>query len=90
MGEFAVRRTAVGNIEAVADVIHKVIKVDGQTYSIRLEPDLDVGGYVAISETPPKCASQGETVEEALDMVAEAISLLIESCRERGWPLDPE
>jgi predicted RNase H-like HicB family nuclease len=80
----------VGKIEAVADVIYKVIMVDGETYRVRLEPDLHAGGYVVISETPPKCASQGETVEEALEMIADAISLLTASCRERGWPLDPE
>jgi antitoxin HicB len=77
-------------IQAVGDVLHKVIKVDGETYRIRLEPDLDMGGYVVICESPPGCASQGDTVEEALEMIADAISLLVESCRERGWPLDPE
>jgi predicted RNase H-like HicB family nuclease len=77
-------------IQAVGDVLHKVIKVDGETYRIRLEPDLDMGGYVVICESPPGCASQGDTVEEALEMIADEISLLVESCRERGWPLDPE
>ena len=80
----------MGKVEAVADVIHKVILVDGEQYSIRLEPDLESGGYCVFSETPPRCASQGDTVEEALEMIADAISLLRESCRENGWPLDPE
>jgi len=77
----------VSKLEAVADVLHKVIKVDGESYRVRVEPDLDAGGYVAYSETPPTCASQGETVEEALEMIADAISLVVATHREKGWPL---
>lgn len=67
----------MSKIEASADIIHKVVKIEGETYRVRLEPDLDVGGYVVHSETPPQCSSQGETVEEALEMIADAISLVI-------------
>ncbi len=77
----------MSKLEAVADVLHKVIQVDGQPYRVRLEPDLELGGYVVYSETPPMCASQGDTVEEALEMIADAISLLVEAYREKGWPL---
>jgi len=74
-------------VQAVGDVLHKVIKVDGETYRVRLEPDLDVGGYVVICESPPGCASQGETVEEALEMIADAITLMLEVYKEKGWPI---
>ncbi len=55
--------------------------MDEQPYRVRLEPDLELGGYVVYSETPPMCASQGDTVEEALEMIADAISLLVEAYR---------
>jgi len=74
-------------IQASGDVLHKVIKVDGETYRVRLEPDLDVGGYVVICATPPGCASQGETIEEALEMIADAISLVVATYKEMGWPI---
>lgn len=84
------RRIPVSGFEAVADVIHKAIKVDGEVYRVRIEPDLDDGGYVVYCETPPECASQGETVDEALEMIAEAIELVVETHREKGWPLASE
>jgi antitoxin HicB len=77
----------VGKIEAVADVIYKVIKVDGETYRVRLEPDLEEGGYIVYCETPPGCTSQGETIPEALDMIADAISLVVATYKEKGWPI---
>jgi predicted RNase H-like HicB family nuclease len=80
----------VSKIEASADIIHKVVKVEGRTYRARIEPDLDVGGYVVHSETPPLCSSQGESVEEALEMIADAISLIVAVHEENGWPLAAE
>ena len=77
----------MGKIEAVADVICKVIKVGGETYRVRLEPDLEEGGYTVYCETPPGCTSQGDTIPEALDMIADAISLVVATYREKGWPL---
>jgi predicted RNase H-like HicB family nuclease len=77
----------VGKVEAVADVIHKVILVHGEQYSIRLEPDLEDGGFVVHCETPPGCTSHAETIAEALDMIADAIHLVVTTYREKGWPL---
>jgi predicted RNase H-like HicB family nuclease len=42
------------------------------------------------SETPPLCSSQGESVEEALEMIADAISLIVAVHEENGWPLAAE
>jgi predicted RNase H-like HicB family nuclease len=84
------RRHPLSKIEASADIIHKVVKIEGETYRVRLEPDLDVGGYVVHSETPPQCSSQGETVEEALEMIADAITLIVSTHKEKGWPLAAE
>jgi antitoxin HicB len=52
-------------------------------FSVFLEPDPD-GGFVAIVPAFPGCYSQGETVEEALDNVREAIELTIEDMYARG------
>jgi predicted RNase H-like HicB family nuclease len=88
--EAPVSKAQVSRIEAVGDVLQKVIRVNGETYRIRLEPDLDEGGYVVHCETPPGCTSQGDTVEEALAMIADAISLTVATYREKGWPVAPE
>lgn len=39
-------------------------------------------GYTAVVPALPGCVSEGDTVEEALDMVAEAVSLYLESARQ--------
>lgn len=41
-------------------------------------------GYTALVPALPGCLSEGDTVEEALGMVAEAISLYLESAQEHG------
>ena len=52
-------------------------------YNVVLEPDVD-GGYVAIVPALPGCYSQGDTVDEALENVREAITLTIEDLRANG------
>jgi predicted RNase H-like HicB family nuclease len=57
--------------------------VDQSGYHVVLEPDPE-GGYVAVVPAFPGCYSQGETAEEALSNVREAILLAIEDMRGRG------
>lgn len=58
-------------------------------FKVFLEPDED-GGYVVVCPTLPGCYSQGETVEEALANIREAIELCLEDLQERGEPVpDP-
>ena len=57
-----------------------------RSYSVVLEPDPD-GGYVAIAPAFPGCYSQGETVEEALANVREAILLTIEDMEAGQSPI---
>ena len=52
-------------------------------YTIVLLADPD-GGYTAVVPALPGCVSEGETVEEAVDMVTEAIELCVESAKEHG------
>lgn len=49
-----------------------------------LIPDNDVGGYTAIVPSLPGCISEGDTVEEALTNIREAIELHIESMVAHG------
>ena len=47
-------------------------------------------GYTAIVPALPGCLSEGDSVEEALDMVAEAISIYLESAKEHGEEIPTE
>ncbi len=49
-----------------------------RTYRVLLTPEAE-GGFSVSVPTLPGCFTQGETVEEAMEMAKEAISLYIES-----------
>ena len=46
-------------------------------FKVLLEPS-DEGGYTAYVPSLPGCISEGETVEDALDNIQEAITLYLE------------
>jgi len=48
-----------------------------------LEPD-ETGGYVAVCPGLAGCYSQGETVQEAIANIKEAIELCLDDMRARG------
>ena len=50
-------------------------------------PDVEDGGFVAEVPSLPGCVSQGETCEEALANVREAIELWIESAKSLKQPV---
>jgi antitoxin HicB len=52
-------------------------------FKVLLEPDQD-GGYVVVCPSLPGCYSQGETVQEALANIREAIELCLEDLQELG------
>jgi len=52
-------------------------------YTVVLLADAEKG-YTAVVPALPGCVSEGDSVEEALDMAAEAISLYLESAQEHG------
>lgn len=52
-------------------------------YRVILEPQ-EEGGYTAYVPLLPGCISQGETQEEALKNIKEAISVYLESLESRG------
>jgi len=55
-------------------------------YKVVLEPQ-EEGGYTVFVPTLPGCVSQGETAEEALVNIREAIEVYLESLKERGISL---
>ncbi len=54
------------------------VKVQGKAYKVVLHPDLEDGGFWVECPSLPGCSSQGDTVEEALDMIRDAISACLE------------
>jgi len=61
--------------------IYKVT-VKGKAYSVVLHPDTQDGGYWIECPSLPGCASQGDTVEEALEMIRDAIKGHLEVLKE--------
>ncbi len=49
------------------------VSVKGKKYSVVLRSDIEDGGYWVECPSLPGCASQGDTVEEALEMIQDAI-----------------
>jgi antitoxin HicB len=58
-------------------------------YTVVLIPE-EQGGYSAEVPALPGCYSQGETKDEAISMVKEAIELYLESCKAHGEPIPEE
>lgn len=63
-------------------------------YKIVLEPDPDEGGYVVHCPALPGCYSQGDTRDEAIENIREAIEAYLESLKKDHLPIprgvDPE
>ncbi len=58
-------------------------------FLVTLDRDED-GVYIAECPSIPGCVSQGQTKDEALDNVKEAIALCLEVRAEQGLPLTVE
>ncbi len=59
-------------------------------YTIELYPDKEEGGYTVLVPALPGCVSQGETVDECLARIKEAIEGYLECLREDGKPIPVE
>lgn len=55
-------------------------------YTVILQRESD-GGYVATVPALPGCVSQGDTREEALKNITEAVELYLEDVRAAGDPV---
>jgi predicted RNase H-like HicB family nuclease len=58
-------------------------------YTVVLEKESD-GGFVASVPVLPGCVSQGDTREEAMRNIREAVDLYVEDCLEAGDPVPTE
>lgn len=56
-------------------------------YTVVLEPNDDEAGYTASVPALPGCISTGDSVEEALENVRDAIELWISMARRKGEPV---
>ena len=59
-------------------------------YIVQVWPDPEDGGFVAEAPELPGCVSQGDTWEEVLANMADALECCIEARRELGLPLRVE
>ncbi len=55
-------------------------------FKVVLEPQ-DEGGYTVVVPLLPGCVSEGETAEDAMTNIKEAIGLYLESRKARKLPL---
>lgn len=65
------------------------VEVSSMGYTVILEQEPD-GGYVVHAPALPGCVSQGDTRQEALANIREAMELYIEDCLEAGDPVPKE
>jgi antitoxin HicB len=59
-------------------------------YTILLEPDPEEGGYTVTVPALPGCITQGETIEQCIELAQEAITGYIESLQAAGEPVPEE
>jgi predicted RNase H-like HicB family nuclease len=59
------------------------------SYTVVLEREAD-GGFVASVPVLPGCVTQGDSREEVLSNIREAIELYIEDCLDAGDPVPQE
>ena len=55
-----------------------------------LVPDLEVGGYTVTVPSLPGCISEGDTIDEALANIKDAIQGYVEALQADGLPVPPE
>ncbi len=62
----------------------EVERIASQPYARMLIPDIEDGGYVARVLEFPGCISEGDTPNEAIENIEEALRLIVEVMVERG------
>lgn len=56
-------------------------------FKVLLEPDEETGGYVVSCPALPGCYTQGDTIDEALENIREAILLCLEDIQAQNQPI---
>jgi len=60
------------------------VKVRGRSFTVILTPDLEEGGYAVTCKEVPAAISQGETEQEAVDNIIDALELCLTTEEELG------
>jgi predicted RNase H-like HicB family nuclease len=58
-------------------------------YPVVVKPDAEDGGFVVECPAIPGCVSEGDTVEEAMANIRDAIAGCLAVLRDKGEPLPP-
>lgn len=72
-----------GEVVALQREKKYTVTVKGKKYSIVLHADTEDGGFWVECPSLPGCASQGDTIEEALEMIRDAIAGHLEVVEEK-------
>jgi len=72
-----------GEVKNISQDRKYKVTVKGKAYDVVLHPDTEDGGYWVECPDLPGCDSQGETVEEALEMIKDAIKGHLEVTAEK-------
>jgi predicted RNase H-like HicB family nuclease len=65
----------------------KAIEGETYTYTVVFEPDEEADGYTVTCPALPGLVTEGDTLEEARAMAADAIRCYLESLRKDGDPI---
>ena len=71
-----------GTIKKLGVPKEERIFVRGREFIVILTPDLEEGGYTVTCKEVPAAISQGETIQETLDNISDAIELCLETEKE--------
>jgi len=72
-----------GEVKNISQDRKYKVSVKGKQYDVVLHPDTEDGGYWVECPDLPGCDSQGDTVEEALEMIKDAIKGHLEVVAEK-------
>jgi predicted RNase H-like HicB family nuclease len=72
-----------GELKKFAAPKEERVMVDGHTYTVVLIPDLEDGGFTVQCVEEPAAISQGETEQEAIDNIIEALEEHFEYVKEQ-------
>jgi len=72
-----------GELKKLATPREERVMVEGRHFTVILTPDLEDGGFTVQCKEVPAAISQGETVQEALDNIAEVLEEHLEYVKEQ-------
>jgi predicted RNase H-like HicB family nuclease len=62
-------------------------EMDAMQYAVVVKPDIEDGGFVVECPAIPGCVSEGDTIEEAMANIRDAIAGCLAVLRDKGQPL---